>query len=61
MTAVAQFLTSLGLEPDVRSDAVDVLFPGHLHGVELEDIEGRLERCQVSGEEAMLAADLPVG
>ena len=52
----------MGLEPDVRSDAVDVLFLGHLHGVELEDVEARLERGQVSDDEAaMLAAGLPVG
>jgi hypothetical protein len=51
-----------GLEPDVRSDVVDFLFLGHLHRVELEDVEARLERCQVSDDEAaMLAAGLPVG
>ena len=62
MTAVGQFLPTLGLEPNVRSDAVDVLFPGHLHRVELEDVEARLERCQFSdAEAAMLAAGLPVG
>jgi hypothetical protein len=61
LTAVAQFLTTLGLEPNVWSDAVDVLCLGHLHGVELEDVEVRLERCQVSDDEAaMLAAGLPV-
>ena len=59
---MAQFLTSLGLEPHVRADAVDFLFLGRLHRVELEDVEARLERCQVSGDEAaMLAAGLPVG
>jgi hypothetical protein len=61
LTAVAQFLTTLGLEPDVRSDAVDFLFLAHLHRVVLEDVEARLERCQVSDEAAMLAAVLPVG
>ena len=61
MTAVAQFLTTLDLEPDVRSDAVDFVFLGHLHRIELEDIDSRLERCQVSDEAAMLAAVLPVG
>jgi hypothetical protein len=60
LTAVGQFLTTLGLEPDVRSDAVDVLFLGHLHRVELEDVESRLERCQVSEDEvAMLTAACP--
>jgi hypothetical protein len=59
---VAQFLATLGLEPDVREDAADFLFLGHLHRVELEDVEARLERCQVSDDEAaMLATSLPVG
>jgi hypothetical protein len=59
---VGQFLTPLGLEPDVRSDAVDFLFLGYLHGVEVQDIESRLERRRVSDDEAaMLAAGLPVG
>jgi hypothetical protein len=59
---VGQFLTSLGLEPHVRADAVDFLFLGRLHRVELEDVEARLERCQVSDEEAaLLAAGLPLG
>ena len=59
---MAQFLAALGLEPDVRADAVDFLFLGRLHRVELEDIEARLERCQVSDDETtMLAAGLPLG
>jgi hypothetical protein len=59
---VAQFLAVRGLEPDVRSDVVDFLFLGHLHRVALEDVEARLEQCQVSDDAAaMLAADLPVG
>jgi hypothetical protein len=59
---VAQFLASLGLEPNVQADAVDFLFLGHLHRVELEDVESRLERCQLSSDEAAtLAAGLPVG
>jgi hypothetical protein len=59
---VAQFLATLGLEPDVREDATDFLFLGHLHRVEVEDVEARLERCQVSDDEvAMLAAGLPLG
>jgi hypothetical protein len=62
LTAVAQFLTSLGLELDVWRDAVDFLFLAHLHRVELEDVEGRLEQCQVSDDKAaMLATGLPVG
>jgi hypothetical protein len=62
LAAVGQFLTSLGLEPDVRGDAVDFLFLGRLHRIELEDVEARLERCQISdAEAAMLAAGLPVG
>jgi hypothetical protein len=62
VTAVAQFLATLGLQPDVRSDAVDFLVLAHLHRVEVEDVESRLERCQVSGDEAaMLATGLPVG
>jgi hypothetical protein len=62
LAAVAQFLASLGLEPDVQADAVDFLFLGRLHRVELEDVEARLERCQVSDDEtAMLAAGLAVG
>jgi hypothetical protein len=62
LAVVAQFLTSLGLEPDVWSDAVDVLFLAHLHRVELEDVESRLDRCQLSDDEAaMLAAGLLVG
>jgi hypothetical protein len=62
LTAVVQFLAALGLEPDVQSDAVNVVFLGRLHWVELEDVEARLERCQLSdAEAAMLAAGLPVG
>jgi hypothetical protein len=62
LTAVGQFLAALGLEPDVQTDAVDFLFLGHLHRIELEDVESRLDRCQVSADEAaMLAAGLPVG
>jgi hypothetical protein len=61
-TAVAQFLAALVLKPDVRSDAVDFLFLAHLHRVEFEDVEARLERCRVSDDEAaMLAAGLPLG
>ena len=59
---MARFLTSLGLEPDLRGGTLDFLFLGRLHRVELEDVEARLERCQVSSDEAaMLAAGLPVG
>jgi hypothetical protein len=59
---VAQLLAGLGLEPDVRGDALDFVLLGRLHRVELEDVEARLERCQVSGDEAaLLAAGLPVG
>jgi hypothetical protein len=62
LAAVGQFLAALGLEPDIQADAVDFLFLGRLHRVECEDVEGRLERCQVSGDEAaMLAAGLPAG
>jgi hypothetical protein len=62
LTAIGRFLTLLGLEPDGRSGAVDFLFLGHLHRLELEDIEARCERCQVSEDElTMLAAGLPVG
>ena len=50
------------MKPDVREDALDFLFLGRLHRVELEDVEARLERCQVSGDEAaMLAAGLCIG
>jgi hypothetical protein len=59
---VGQFLTTLPLEPDVRSDAVDFLFLAHLHRIELEDVEARLEQRQVSDvEAAMLASGLHVG
>jgi hypothetical protein len=52
----------MGLEPDIRGDAVNVLFWGQRHRLELEDLEARLDRCQLSDEEAaMLAAGLPVG
>jgi hypothetical protein len=62
LAAVGQFLAALGLEPNVRSDAVDLLFLGRPHRVELEDVEARLERCRVSEDQAaMLAAGLPVG
>ena len=61
VTAVAQFLAALGPEPDIRGDAVDLLFLSRPHRVELEDVDSRLERCQVSDEAAMLAAGLPVG
>jgi hypothetical protein len=58
----AEHLASLGLEPEVRGDTLDVLFLGRLHRVELEDVEARLDRCQVSdAEAAMLSAGLPVG
>jgi hypothetical protein len=61
VTAVAQLLAVRGLEPDVRSDVVDFLFLGHLHRVELEDLEARLERCRVTEDQAaMLAAGLPI-
>jgi hypothetical protein len=63
LSAVAQFLTSLGREPDARGDAVDFLFVGHVHGIELEDVETRCERrSRVSEDElAMMDAGLPVG
>jgi hypothetical protein len=62
LLSIAEPLASLGLEPDVRGDAIDFLFLGHLHRVELEDVEARLDRCQVSEDErGMLAAGLPVG
>jgi hypothetical protein len=62
LTAVGQFLAALGLEPDVPGDALDFVLLGRLHRVEVEDVEARLERCQVSEDEvAMLAAGLPVG
>ena len=62
LLSIAEHLASLGLEPDIRGDAIDVLFLGHLHRVELEDVEARLDRCQVSDDEAaVMAAGLPVG
>jgi hypothetical protein len=62
IVAVAEFLSSVGLEPDVQGDSVGFLFLGRLHRIELEDIESRLERQQVSEDElAMLAAGLAVG
>jgi hypothetical protein len=62
LLSIAEHLASLGLEPDLRGDRIDFLFLGHLHRVELEDVEARLGRCQVSDDEAaMLAAGLPVG
>jgi hypothetical protein len=48
--AVAQLLAGLGLEPDVPGDALDFVLLAHLHRVELEDVEARLEQCQVSEE-----------
>jgi hypothetical protein len=62
LLSIAEHLASLGLEPEVRGDAIDFLFLGHLHWVELEDVEARLDRRQVSdAEAAMLSAGLPVG
>jgi hypothetical protein len=62
LLSIAEHLASLGLEPDVRGDAIDFLFLGRLHRVELEDVEARLDRGQVSEEElAIMAAGLPVG
>jgi hypothetical protein len=59
---VGQFLTLLGLEPDVRGDALDFLFLNRVHRIEVADIEARLERSQVSDDEAaLLAAGLAVG
>jgi hypothetical protein len=46
---MGQFFAALGLKLNVRGD------------VELEDVEARLERCQVSDEAAMQGACLPVG
>jgi hypothetical protein len=41
---------------------VDFPFLGRSHRIELEDIDARLDRCQVSEDElAMMAAGLPVG
>ena len=55
-------LDGAGPEPDVPSDAADFVFPNRLHPIELEDVEARLERCQVSGyEAAMLTAGLAPG
>jgi hypothetical protein len=45
LAAVGQFLAGLGLEPDVRGDALDFVLLGRLHRFELEDVEARLERC----------------
>jgi hypothetical protein len=43
-------------------NAVDFLFLNHLHQIELEDVDSRLERCQVSEDKAaMPAAGLHVG
>jgi hypothetical protein len=62
LTAVGQFVASLGLEPAIRGDAVDSLFLDRQHRVEVGDVEARRERRQASPEElAMLAAGLPVG
>jgi hypothetical protein len=62
LSAIGQFLTSLGLEPDVRGDSIDFLLLGRLHRIDLEDIEARCQRCQASEDElAVLAAGLPVG
>ena len=55
-TAVGQFLTAPGRGPDVGGDAVDFLFLNRLHRIQREDVEGRLERWQVSGDEAALLA-----
>jgi hypothetical protein len=44
LSAIAQFLTSLGLEPEVRGDAADFLFLNHLHLLELEDLAALCER-----------------
>jgi hypothetical protein len=62
LAAIGQFRTSLGLEPDVRGDTAEFLFCGRLHRIELEDVESRLEHCQVSEDElTMMAAGPPVG
>jgi hypothetical protein len=62
MLSIAEHLARLGLEPDVHGDSIGFLFLGRLHRIELEDVESRLERCQVSDDEAaMLAAGLPIG
>jgi hypothetical protein len=62
LAAVGQFLTSLGLEPDVRGDALDFLHLGDLHRIEPEGIVARLDRAQVSdAERGMLAGGFPAG
>jgi hypothetical protein len=62
IVAIAEFLSSVGLEPDVQGDSVGFLFLGRLHRIELEDIESRLEKQQVSDDEvATMAAGLALG
>jgi hypothetical protein len=64
LLSIADHLASLGLEPDVHGDAITVQFLGRLYAMELEDIDGRLERVRtgISQDElAMLAAGLPIG
>jgi hypothetical protein len=41
LLSIAEHLVSLGSEPHVRGDVIDFPFLGHLHRVELEDIEVR--------------------
>jgi hypothetical protein len=64
LLSIADHLASLGLEPNVHGDVITVQFLGRLYAIELEDIDGRLERVRagISQDElAMMAAGLPIG
>lgn len=60
LLAVADFLATLGLEPDVRGDEILFLFLGHQCRIELADLERRTVGITAT-EVAMLAAGIPVG
>ena len=60
LISIRDHLASLGLEPDLGGDALTFLFSGHVHRLELEDLELRRPGA-TAAEIDMLAAGMPVG
>jgi hypothetical protein len=62
LISIGDHLASLGLEPDVKAGAIDVLFLGHLHRVTLIDLDHDVEEMlRGQGDRDIQAAGLPVG
>lgn len=60
LISIRDHLASLGLEPDIRGDEIIFEFLGHVHRLELEDLERR-DGDVSEDERAMLACGLPIG